>query len=418
MLFFFTDVQAHVQFGPNTTTLLRVRYLNDNELHYYLYNQNLDYRKHPTTKDRLVEFMEKEARTSIQFAGYYGLLFKEVKYNVNDRIIIKKEDVDYFNFRDINLYNLHLMNVLETNISKVHFESLFLYFLQMTGYGMFESSYDGQDCDPKQKKKYIVYQLVPTINREQKEILDIRINNRFNDNLDIIILDKYYFDIYIDTNYPLLRNNPTLLSHKFNQWLYSPLYRKRFTNLYKEKNIDIKEIFIKDTKHKYVYMTDNNHRKFETVKKLCNFLGIDNSCQGRRDPHEHFQYFEWLLLVKDPNIQYNYLKYGKIGKLYFPWLIETPKLQTDDKYGHIILNTLIDLVSIPGTCAINDNTPSIDVLKQLLYDFGGKWKDKMPSGNENDYKKDKEDDDDEDDDDDDKNKKKNYTDLFPTSNKL
>lgn len=244
---------------------MRARHLKENIMHYYTYTT---YRKSDsawltTNVNKIVEHSKK--------TGDYL-----------NKLMIDNNFLDNWEHEPNWLGLNHIYNVLEDNLSKMYYDTVFDDYLNICAYDKYENlkvKFSNDD-----ERDMLDYEDIPSLNTEEFNIISNRIKNKMATEMEKLSVEKYYFD--------------TLLCKSVTSRVRSILYSKYWANenkrhviknLYFEKNKTLEDVYNMDMSKGYKMLVDAVSIKYSKIMYINDILGIKNSSDTRSYTHENFK---------------------------------------------------------------------------------------------------------------------------------
>lgn len=218
-------------------------------------------------------------------------------------------------------------NIMECNLSKVCYKTVFHKYLVRCNYKIVEVNPKQDEVDSGiENTEQIKYSDIPDIQPEMLDELKFKIRSGIANLMDHKMVDKYEFN-------NVIKETVTLNSREelFNKFFAGDKYQKKhFYNRYDEQYSTPETLAIRQLHSKYIETASIRPSRLDLVRKLNTKLGIQNSGQGFNVAEEDFTYvasslsehvpdMEKLFNAKseDKNSMSNLIK--RIDKVYRDW---------------------------------------------------------------------------------------------------
>ena len=246
---------------------MRVRHLNDNIMYFQLYTIPID-----------IDNTVKPDKEKIKEAIHKKILEEE---NIEEKEVKKKklgegeERIAYWDKMPLWLYNIHIHNKFEDNISILQHRYLYSYYLDKLNYDFINNNYDLENISLVNiGSSFIEYDDMKISEEQEEEIIYKYKNDK--ENMSEEELNKYQ-KIKFDDCVKITENSNILYRYFFSPEMHNVdmYYNLRNENLRTVYNIVSKERHDR----KFIELSDSRAVKLYTIKNIMNELGMTSSTQ-------------------------------------------------------------------------------------------------------------------------------------------
>jgi len=246
---------------------MRVRHLNDNIMYFQLFTSpiNIDSTVKPD-KEQIKEAIQKK------------ILEEE---NIEKKEVKKKKlgegevRIAYWDNMPKWLYNIHIHNKFEDNISILQHRYLYSYYLDKLNYSFINNNYDLENIEMEIVPSSFIQYDEMKITEEQEESILYKYKND-KENMTEEEMNKYQkikFDEYVKIS----ERSPFLYTYFFTPELYNV---DRYYNLRNENLNTVYNVVSKERRDKkFIELSDSRAVKLYTIKNIMNELGMTSSTQ-------------------------------------------------------------------------------------------------------------------------------------------
>lgn len=244
---------------------MRVRHLKDNIMYFNLWTRCIDLDKSvKDNKNEIKKFIENK------------ILEEE---DIEKKIVKKKklgqgeERIAYWDKMPLWLYNIHIQNKFEDNVSILKHRDLYLYYLKKLNYKLVNDTYDLEHIELTNiSNDFIEYDDMKITQEEEDRILNKKEND--SENMTNQELNKYQ-KIKFDENVNTSQDNNIIYNYFFLPEYYNV---SKYYNLRNENMKDVYSVISKERRdRKFIELSDSRAVQLNTIKTIMKELGMKSS---------------------------------------------------------------------------------------------------------------------------------------------
>ena len=274
--------------------MLRVRHIKENTMHYYIYKKPVN-NSLPTTFEKVSKHVT-DLKNDIESLTRKYL--KETKLTIKKDIQTELNIATQWNSAPEWLKLCHMINVQETNQSRVYYEKIFNEYLDKCNYvveefkvskafktELYEDLDENQDeyDDPSIRDFY--YHEVPDINDESYNDLQLKVRQGTANKIDVQMVDKYKLKKKLKENTP-----EEVIAGIYDKYFHpSKRSKRKFYNLWIEKTKTISELISQELPQRYVESASIRPIQLELIQQMNSLIGIKNSCEPFEFPESVYE---------------------------------------------------------------------------------------------------------------------------------
>ena len=262
--------------------MLRVRHIKENTMHYYIYDK-------PVNKSLPTKFNDVARYVSNLKNDIESLTKKHLavtKLHIKKDIEIELSIAVQWNQAPEWLKLCHILNVQETNQSRVYYKRVFDDYLERCGYvvedfkitntfkaELFEDLEEDFSCDLGVRDYF--YHEVPDINDESYEDLKFKITKGIANKIDVQMIDKYKLKKKLKDD-----TSEEIIAKIYNKYFHpSDRIKHKFYNVWIEKTKSVGDLINQELPEKYIECASARIVKLELIQAMNFIIGIKNSCE-------------------------------------------------------------------------------------------------------------------------------------------
>tara|TARA_R100000773_G_C4220390_1_gene119069 strand:- start:994 stop:4281 length:3288 start_codon:yes stop_codon:yes gene_type:complete len=246
---------------------MRVRHLKDNIMYYQLWTNTID-----------LDNSVKDDKNKIKEQIKLKILEEQ---NIEEKVVKKKKlgegevKIAYWDNMPLWLYNIHIQNKFEDNISILKHRDLYLYYLKKLNYKLINNTFDLEDIEIQNiNSSFLEYNEMKMTQEEEDRILNKKETD--GENMTEEELNKYQ-KIKFNDNVNITDKTAFLYKYFFDPSTYNV---NKYYNLRNENRRDVYSVISKERRdRKFIELSDSRAVKLHTIKNIMKELGMKSSTQ-------------------------------------------------------------------------------------------------------------------------------------------